>query len=134
VIDNDPIGTAGREVKKLARLGDRALVCFLCGYSDPVALISVSPEWLRTNGCPTTLFEDHHIVGKNHDPKLTQLICRNCHAMAGEGLLRAGVSMTRERDPNVHEALRLEGLATFHEQVAASLRAWAAEKRINKDE
>ena len=131
-MDKDPIGTASREMQRLARLGDSPYVCILCGCTDPVTLIRVRADWLEARGAPRNLFHDHHIVGENHDPDLTVLICRNCHAKATEGLLRAGVSMMEESDRNTREALRLEGLAEFHEDVAAALRRWAEEKRISK--
>ena len=128
-MDRYPIRTARREMRRLARLGSTPLVCILCGCTDPVALIAATPEWLRANGVPSSLFEDHHIVGENHDGHFTHLICRNCHAKATEGFFRAGVSMMAEPDQNMREALRLEALAAFHEEAAEALRRWAAEKR-----
>jgi hypothetical protein len=41
--------------------------------------------------------------------------------------------MLEEPDLNTREALRLEGLAEFHEDVAAALRRWAEEKRYSEE-
>jgi hypothetical protein len=129
VIDKYPIRTAAREMRRLERLGDGPLVCVLCEYVDPVALIPVTEEWLRAKGVPSSLFEDDHVVGRAHDPKFIFPICRNCHAVLTEDRLRAGVSMRPAPDQNTRDVLRLEGLAVFHEKTAEALRRWAAEKR-----
>jgi len=128
-MDVDPSRTARREMRRLARLGSGPLVCICCGYLDPVALIPVTEDWLRGRGVPSTLFEDDHVVGRAHDPKFIIPICRNCHALFTEDRLREGVSMMPEPDQNEREALRLEGLAVFHERTAEAMRRWAAEKR-----
>jgi hypothetical protein len=128
-MDRYPSRTAGREMRRLQRLGIGPLVCFRCGYIDPIALIRVKVEWLVAKGLPKSIFEDHHIVGEKHDPDLTVLICRNCHALATEGLLRAGVSMQAAPDDDTRDALRLEALAVWFADVAESLWKWAAEKR-----
>ena len=124
-MDNDPIRTAGREARRLERLGSGPLVCVFCGYADPVALIAVTPDWLLAQGIPRTLFEDHHSVGIHHDPELKLLICRNCHAKATEGLLRADVDMRPEPRPVLRVALMLEAEAGMHEDFAAAKRRWA---------
>jgi hypothetical protein len=121
-MDNNPIATAGRETRRLERLGSGPLVCILCGYTDAVALIAVKPEWLLANGVPRTLFERHHFLGEVHDPNAKVLICRNCHAKVTEGLLRADVSMRPEPHPVLRVALMLEASAVFHEEEAAALR------------
>lgn len=132
-MDADPSRTARREMRRLARLGSGPLVCFLCGYQDPVASIPVTEEWLKARGVPSTLFDDDHVVGRAHDPKFIMKICRNCHAVLTEDRLRAGVSMTPAPDQNTREVLRLEGLAVLHERTAEALRRWAAEKRSKED-
>ncbi len=116
-------------MRRLARLGNGPLVCILCGYTDPIALMGVTAEWLMSKGIPQSLFEKHHPSGREHDPEFIFPICRNCHAKATEGLYCAGVSMMAEPDQDTREALRLEGLAAFHDETAEALRRWAAEKR-----
>lgn len=125
MIDNDPIGTAGRETARIARLGAGPLVCFLCGEADPVTLIPKTSDWLKRKGVHDTLFEKHHVAGEAHDAELTVLICRNCHAKATEGLLQAGVSMKPEPDPIERVAAMLDARAVFLETEAASDRRMA---------
>jgi hypothetical protein len=45
-----------------------------------------------------SFLEDHHIFGIANDRDSTLALCFNCHALATEGLLQAGVTMTREPD------------------------------------
>jgi hypothetical protein len=91
-MDRDPIKTAIRETRRENRLG-QLRVCFLCGYADPVAFVVVTPEWSIEKGVPRSFFEKHHPNGEEHDREFKMPICRNCHARATEGLLRAGVTM-----------------------------------------
>jgi hypothetical protein len=121
-MDNDPIGTAGRETRRLERLGSGPCVCILCGYADPVAFVLVTLEWLDANGVPRSLFEKHHFLGEAHDPNAKVPICRNCHARATEGLLREGVSMRPEPNPVLRVALMLEAEAVLFEDLAAAKR------------
>jgi hypothetical protein len=121
-MDGDPIGTTIRGERRQARLGDGPHVCILCGCSDPVALIDKTPDWLKHHGIPKTLFEQHHPAGRHHDPELTVLICRNCHAVATEGHLQAGVSMRPEPNPFLRVARKLDAEAVFLEELAAANR------------
>ncbi len=119
-MDQESIRTDIRSRRRHARFGDGPHNCILCGCSDPVALIDKTPDWLEHHRIPKTIFEQHHLAGRHHDPELTVLICRNCHAEATEGLLQAGVSMRPERNPVLRVALRLEARAVFLEALAAS--------------
>jgi len=130
--DRDPIGTAARDMRRQKRLGDAPRVCILCRYSDPIALVSVTEEWIAEKGVSRTLLESHHFVGKHHDPQSTVLLCRNCHAAATEGLLREGIPMRKEANQNTCLAFRLLALATFHETTAESLRRWASELQLGE--
>lgn len=126
MIDVDPIGTARREERRLARLGSANPICILCGCIDPVALLPVEVGWLEAHAVPRSLFEGHHVVGENHDPHFIVLICRNCHAKAGEGLLQAGIPMLPEPDALMRVCLMLDGWAVHHEMIAAANRRAAA--------
>ena len=121
-MDCNPIQTAGRNKRRQERHGGGSSVCMLCGYPDLVALIRVSPEWLTVHGCQRSLLEKHHLAGRNHDSELTVPLCRNCHAEATEGFLKAGVSMRPEPNPIARVALQLDAQAIFHEDLAASNR------------
>ena len=124
-MDRDPIKSAARDMRRHERHGGSSSVCMLCGYPDLVALIRVSPDWLTAHGCQRSLLEKHHLVGRKHDPELTVPLCRNCHAEATEGLLKAVVSMRPEPDPARRIALMLDALAVFREEEAEALRRWA---------
>jgi len=130
-MDRDPLKTAVRTLARENRLGEGPKVCIRCGYADPLALIGVKIKWIRLhkNFLPPSLFENDHIVGRNHDPDFVFPICRNCHAEVTELRRRAGITMQFQPDRNEREALRLEALAFFHEDTAAALRRWATEKR-----
>ena len=130
-MDRDPIKTAARARRRHERHGGDPSVCLLCGYSDLVALVRVSPDWLMAHGVPRSLLEEHHLAGRKHDPELTVPLCRNCHAEATEGLLRAGVSMRPEPNPIARVALQLDAQAIFHEALAASERRSAELLRKN---
>lgn len=129
-MDHDVLKTAARKLGRQNRLGDGPKVCFRCGYADPF-FIPVKKKWieLHKDVLPRSLFEKDHIVGRNHDPDFTFPICRNCHAEVTELRRQAGISMQFEPDEQEREVLRLEALAFFHEDTAAALRRWAAEKR-----
>jgi len=122
-MDDTPISTARRDMRRLKRLGPGPYICVLCGYSNPVALIPGGGAEVKDGP-----FEDHHVVGQHHDPHFMVLLCRNCHAEQTEFLLQAGVQMRSEPDPGKREVLRLKALATFHEHAAAAIRLWAADK------
>ena len=80
-------------------------------------------------GVPGHLFEEHHIVGVKHDPELTILICRNCHAKVTEGLLRAGVSMRPEPDPVKRLVHMLDAQAVLFEKLTDAQKRWAEQLR-----
>lgn len=85
-----PLRTARRKVQRLQKLGCEHPFCLSCGCSEPMLLRPVTRRFL----------EEHHVLGLANDPHLTLALCFNCHALATEGLLQAGVSMTREPDPH----------------------------------
>jgi len=84
-----PLRSARRKVQRLQKLGCEHPFCLWCGCTDPMLLRPVTRSFL----------EQHHPFGWDNDPILTGAFCFNCHALATEGLLQAGVSMTREPDP-----------------------------------
>ena len=93
-----PIRAAVREAKRRKRLNRGYWCCFRCTATLLEDFIPVSLDWLEKRGIPSGLLEAHHVVGKAHDAKLTVPLCRNCHALATEDLLRAGVSMKPTAD------------------------------------
>ena len=124
-MDCKPISTAIRRQRRQVRLGEGPRICILCGCSDPIALIPKTANWLRKHGIPQTLLQQHHSAGQHHDPELTVLICRNCHAILHEGLLQAGVNMRPEPEPILRVATMLDALALFFKMLAAALSKWA---------
>ena len=124
-MDHDPIGTAIRQKRRQERFGEDPALCILCGCSDTVALIDKTADWLKRHGIPNSLLEQHHPAGQHHDPELTVLICRNCHAILHEGILQAGVNMRPEPDPISRVATMLEALSVFFKMLAAAMSKWA---------
>jgi hypothetical protein len=122
-----PIRAASRELKRRERLNRGYWCCFRCTAMLLEGFIPVSLDWLEKRGIPSGLLEAHHVVGKAHDAELTVPLCRNCHALATEDLLRAGVSMKPTADRRTLAEIRLEASATFLERFALSLRDWIKE-------
>ena len=85
-----PLRAARRRVQRLQKLGCEHPFCLWCGCSDPMLLRPVTRSFL----------EKHHVFGRANDPDSTSALCFNCHALATEGLLQAGVTMNREPDPH----------------------------------
>ena len=98
----NPARAARRKTELRERLGSERPVCMFCGCAEPVVLRSVSRQFL----------EEHHLLGRNHDPNLTAFVCLNCHALAHEALLNAGVDLQPESDPvkRVIQMLRAESV------------------------
>jgi hypothetical protein len=120
VRDQKPIRTARRRVRRLSKLGTDCPACLYCGCPEVALLWPVTKRFL----------EDHHLLGESHDPKLTALLCRNCHYLATENLLRSDVSMLPEPDQLKRTAIMLRALSVHHRmlaethwQLAASLEA-----------
>jgi hypothetical protein len=84
-----PLRAARRKAQRLEKLGGEHPFCLHCGCSEPMLLRPVTRCFL----------EEHHVVGFANDPDLTLALCFNCHALITEGLLQAGVSMTKQSDP-----------------------------------
>ncbi len=99
-MEQDPIGNDARRARRERLLGADAQ-CFLCCFAKPEALLGVR----------RSLLEKHHVVGRANGPKLTVLLCLNCHAVMTEKYRTHGVPM---RPGNILE------------QVIAGLRAFGA--------
>jgi hypothetical protein len=112
---SNPVRSARRKAELREKLGDEHPVCFYCGYAEPVALRRVRRK----------VFEEHHPVGRNHDPNLTISVCRNCHALRHEGLLDAGVDLEAISDPKKRVAMMLRAEAIHHEAFARTKREQA---------
>lgn len=130
-MDGDPIGTDARLTQRLERLGPGPHSCLFCGVEDPILLIRKSFTRLKA-WVPKRLLEEHHLLGRNHDPNLTILLCRNCHFLAHEGYLRAGIDMRYEPDPRKRVAKMLLALAVLHGKLSETLLQCAA--LIDEDE
>jgi hypothetical protein len=94
-----PLKAAGRKARRLGKLlvkpGERP-VCLFCGCSEPMLLRPLTKDLFEKH---RSFFEEHHVFGWMLDSYTTLALCFNCHALVTEGLLQAGVSMTRETDP-----------------------------------
>jgi hypothetical protein len=107
---------ARRQTEHHERLGSEHAICFYCGFPEPVALRRASRRFL----------EEHHLVGRNHDPNLTIFVCRNCHAIAHEKLLDEGVDLGSTVSPAKRVAMMLRAEAVHYELLARTRREQAA--------
>jgi len=98
-----PLRTERRRTQRLQRLGCDHPFCLWCGCSNPMLLRAVTRRFL----------EEHHIFGIANDRDSTLALCLMCHALATEGLLQAGVTMTREPDPQKF-AINMFRASEFH--------------------
>jgi hypothetical protein len=112
----NPARAARRKTELRERLGSERPVCFYCGCAEPRVLRPVSRKFL----------EEHHFLGRNHDPNLTGFACLNCHALAHEALLDAGVDLRPERDAIKRVATMLRAEAVHFEMFARAKRKQAA--------
>jgi hypothetical protein len=106
----NPVRVARRKTELHDKLGSERPRCMYCGCAEPVVLRPVTRRFLV----------DHHLLGRNHDPDSKLLLCQNCHALAHENLLNAGVDLGPESNPirRVAEMVRAE--AVHHEMMAAA--------------
>jgi hypothetical protein len=100
--DRQPIRTARRKVRQQERekLGLAVSPCIFC-------------------------IEEHHVAGRNHDPRFTEPICQKHHREIGELLLRAGVSMGFEPNTAKRITLALRATATYDRKRADAMERWA---------
>jgi len=108
VRDQKPIRTARRRVRRLNKFGTDCPACLYCGCSEVALLRPVTKRFL----------EDHHLLGESHDPNLAALLCRNCHYLATENLLRSDVSMLPEPDQLKRTAIMLRALSVHHRMLS----------------
>lgn len=115
-MSGDPIANDVRKGVRERRLGPDA-ACALCGEKTP-------EELLRAR---RSLLERHHVGGEANDPRLTVLLCRNCHALLTEGMRDEAIALDRDTSRTVLERLEavLRGLALFFALLASSLEEWA---------
>ena len=112
----NPVRAARRETEVREKLGAERPACIYCGHPELAALRRVSRKYLRA----------HHVLGRNHDPDLTVLVCLNCHALVHDEMLPdADVDLERESDPIKRVATMLRAEAVHLEMLAESKRRQA---------
>ena len=113
----NPVRAARRKTELREKLGAERPACFYCGCPELVALRRVSRKFLR----------EHHVLGRNHDPDLTVLVCLNCHAqLHDQALPDAEIDLQQEPDPGKRVATMLRAEAVHLEMLASSKRRQAA--------
>jgi hypothetical protein len=108
--DKNPKRTARRGEKQRRRVPPDA-ICVGCGETKPY------------------LLEEHHVMGKAHEPDLTAPLCRNCHAKATEGQLREEVPLTATDNVFDCVAAIFDALAAFFRFLADSFNRLAGQVR-----
>jgi hypothetical protein len=120
----NPAKTAARRANRGRALGTSTW-CVLCPptnpVTDPMALIA-----LPRNAIPSTLFEEHHVLGRRNSLDATVTLCRNHHALLHEGYREAGALLKKQ--PSVLHVLDvvLRALAVFLRALADSFDQWGA--------
>jgi hypothetical protein len=113
----NPVRAARRNTELRERLGAERPVCIYCGCAELVALRRVSRKFLQ----------EHHVLGRHHDPRLTVFVCLNCHALLHDEMLpEAEVNLEPEPDPVKRVATMLRAEAVHFEMLASSKRRQAA--------
>lgn len=106
----NPVRAARRKTELHERLGSEQPRCTYCGCAEPVLLRRVTRRFLVI----------HHLLGENHDPDSKLFLCQNCHALAHENLLNAGVDLEPESNRIKRVAQMLRAEAVHHEMMAAA--------------
>jgi hypothetical protein len=115
-LPHNPARAARRKTELHEKLGSEWPRCIYCGCAEPVALRPVTRKFLV----------DHHLLGRNHDPKSKLCLCQNCHALAHENLLNAEVDLEPESNPANRVAKMLRAEAVHLEMLADAKRRQAA--------
>jgi hypothetical protein len=78
---------------------------------------------------PAALFEDHHALGRQHEPALTVVVCASCHAILSAGQLDDGVPLT-EVPTTLERLLAIAAALGSHlRELGEALLAWALRGR-----
>lgn len=112
--------SAARNARRKRAIGFES-VCMRCGYANPFGMIDPGS---RGGEDAQRLFEEHHLVGRHHDPALKIPFCRNCHAELHAKYRDAAVEL-QER-PTLAETLMamLTALAILFRDLADALMRW----------
>jgi hypothetical protein len=118
VNESDPIGNDARRKRRERDVGKDA-GCLLCDETELATLVKMDGPF------HAWVLERHHVVGAANDPKLTVLLCRNCHAKETEAQRAYGVDLDREthRNPYAVVEMFLRAVAIFLARLAD--RCWA---------
>jgi hypothetical protein len=122
MIDNDPIGSAGRRRRRQKRFPMDNPACLHCHEPNLECLTPVTVDWLKTHH---VLIEMHHIVFEENDPDFVVPLCLNCHRKITEALVQAIGHPRRPSDAKTRVALMLDGLAIFLYMEAEAIKRWA---------
>jgi hypothetical protein len=109
-LPHNPTRAARRKTELHDKLGCERPRCMYCCCAEPVVLRPVTRKFLV----------DHHLLGRNHDPDSKLFLCQNCHALAHENLLNAGVDLEPESNPIKRVAEMVRAEAVHHEMMAAA--------------
>jgi hypothetical protein len=122
MMDNDPIGTAGRRTRRLKRFPMDNPVCLCCLEPNLECLTPVTLDWLKAH---RVLIELHHVAFRENDPDFVVPLCLNCHRKITEGLAQADIRPQQNSNPIARVALMLDSLAIFLYMEAEAIQCWA---------
>src|SRR5690242_643628 len=97
--------------------------CTLCGVSEP--------DVLRSAG--THLLEEHHPMGRQHDPDFTVWLCLNDHMLCSLGQSDDSVPLAKQQTGLDRVIAALEALASFFKQCWEAIRRLVATLKQHRD-
>ena len=112
--------TAARNARREREFGG-FVICIMCGYVNPFGMIAPGS---KASEEAWNLFEEHHLVGRNHDLDLRGPFCQNCHAELHAKYRDGAVELGRQ--PTLSETLIsiLTMLAILFRDLAEALMRW----------
>ena len=122
ILGRDPVKTAVGDARRDRRLGPEP-ACALCGWREPAALRRVTDPAL-IEAVRQILLERHHVLGREHDSRLTIFLCLNHHALVSDSQRRGAASMSPEENFLFRLRAALRSLAAFLEQALAAVERW----------
>ena len=97
----DPLDGLRRRHRRQQRLGPDAR-CAMCGETNPECLMQVR----------RSILEQHHVAGEAHEPGLTIVVCRNCHARFSAAQQDDGVPLTPQSTELEHVNAAIKGIGS----------------------
>ena len=114
----NPLAGQQRDFRRTFAMGG-ASACVRCGLQAPAALRRV----------PAGLFEEHHPLGRQHDPGIAVVVCASCHAILSAGQVDDDVRLTQTPTSFERVVAVVGALGSHLRELGEALLAWALRGR-----